>query len=314
MKKDVLALSNAITDIFIEVNDRELEEFGLKKGVLNDKEIFYASSKFHEIIKRDKELIPGGSSANVAHDTAVLGLKSGLMGTIGKDDIGKAYKRDVLKSGLENLLATMGGESGVCYILTTPDGEKTLVSDLKVSKNFYVYHKKIDEYQLFHTCGYELITNPEIVFDAMKHAKKKGLKLSFDLADPSIPKDIRKELDEALRLVDYLTLTEEELEAYTGLSFEKSIHTIKGKHELVAVKKGARGSEILTKDKRVEIPRCPTSLVNTTGAGDAYMAGLIYGIQKGWSPEECGRMGSYTAAIVCGQQGARLCKLKTKKY
>lgn len=314
MKKDVLALTNAITDIFIGVTDKELEELGLRKGVLNDKELFYGSPLFKGIVDRDQELIPGGSSANVAHGTAILGLKSGLMGTIGKDKIGELYKKGLRKSGLENLLVKIEGESGVCYILVTPDGEKTPISDLKVSKQFLIYHNKFNDYHIFHTSGYELITNPEKVLEAMGYAKKKGLRISFDLADPSVPRKITKEVDQAMRLVDYLTLTEKELEAYTGPDLEKAVSAIRGRHELIAVKKGAKGSEILTKQERIEIPACPTCLVNTTGAGDAYSAGLLKGISRGWNPEACGRLGSYVAAQVCAQQGARLQKLKTRKY
>jgi len=306
MKKDVLALTNAITDIFVGVTDKELEGLGLRKGVLNDKELFYGSPLFKGIADRDQELIPGGSSANVAHGTAILGLQSGLMGTVGKDEIGELYKEDLRKSGLENLLVTIEGESGVCYILVTPDGEKTPIADLKVSKQFLIYHNKFKDYHIFHTSGYELITNPEKVLEAMGYAKKKGLRISFDLADPSVPRKITKEVDQAMRLVDYLTLTEKELEAYTGLGLEKAVSAIQGRHELIAVKKGAKGSEILTKNERIEIPACPACLVNTTGAGDAYSAGLLKGISRGWNTEACGRFGSYVAAQVCAQQGARL--------
>jgi hypothetical protein len=310
MKKDVLALTNAITDIFIEVSDQELKELGFKKGVVNDKELFYAHPDFQRLEKSAVKIIPGGSPANVAHSTAVLGLKSGLAGTVGNDELGREYKRDVKKSGLENLLATGNGRSGVCYILVTPDGEKTPVPDIRVAKKFSFDKKKLLEYSIFHTSAYELITNPGFVLDIMRDAKKKGLELSFDLADPAIPRIIRKDINEALGLVDYLTLTEKELESYTGLDQERSIRELQGKHKILAIKKGEQGSEIITPDARYKIDRVPVNVINTTGAGDTYLAGILYGVPQGWHPKDCGRMGSYVAAQVCGQVGARLCRLR----
>jgi len=317
--KDVLALTNAITDIIIEVTDKEMAELGLKKGVLNDKEIVYSNREFLDMIADEKSLtlVPGGSSANVAHGVAVLGLKSGLIGTVGNDNIGKNYRRDIRKIGLEDFLTMKKGtQSGVCYIFVTPDKEKTPIPDLRVSKEFNLKAEFFEDYKLFHTSGYEMITNPGQVLWAMKYAKEQGMKLSFDLADPSIPVKRRADTDMAVSLTDYLTLTEDELKAYTGLELKDGAEKIREKvvgPEVIAVKKGGKGSEIITKDAHIPINRCPVQVVDTTGAGDAYMAGMLSGILRGWNIEYCGNIGSYIAGQVCALEGARLPKPRVKR-
>jgi len=317
MNKDVVALTNAITDVFFKVTEEELNALGLKKGFATSKKAFYASPKFKQLMNKDSLLIPGGSPANVAHGTAVLGRKSGLIGTVGDDEVGTNYYRDVKKSGLQNLLTVIKGEeSGVCYIMVTPDGEKTQVADLKIANKFYIEHKKLGEYKIFHTSGYELLSNPEATSDTIKQAKSKGLKISFDIADPVVPKKMRRNLEEALRQVHYLTMTEDELKSYVEEEeLEKAIKKIQGLYntELIAVKKGGKGSELIVRNERIIIPACRCNVVNTTGAGDTYSAGLLTGILLGWAPESSARLGSYVAAQACSQEGARLTKPKVER-
>ena len=314
MKKDVIGLSTAVTDIFINVTDAELEELGLKKGFAHGKKKFYANPKHKEIISREQTHIPGGSTANVISGTAVLGLKSGIIGTIGHDIIGKRFREYVQKAGIQDFLTQAKGKSGICYAFIAPDKEKTFVAELNIAKDYKIKPPNLDkyfqDYQIFHTCGYQLWVNPEKVLNAMRYAKKKGMKISFDLADPCVPQEVDKRIKggtkQALNLVDYLTLTKDELKAYTGLGLEESIREVQGMSKIIIVKKGGKGSELVTKDKRVHIPPAKIKLVNTTGAGDTYSAGLLYGIQKAWSPEASARLGSYVAGLSCSQQGARL--------
>ncbi|MBN2053107.1 adenosine kinase [Candidatus Woesearchaeota archaeon] len=319
MEKDVVALTNAVTDVFFRVTDDELAALGLRKGHANaiSKKAFYASPKFRKLMKKDKLLIPGGSPANVVQGTAALGRKSGLIGTVGDDEVGLNYLNDVKNNGLKSLLTIVpGAESGVCYVMVTPNGEKTPMADLKISKEFHVNHKKINDYKIFHTSGYELLSNPEVMKDTLAYAKSKGLKISFDIADPAVPKKMRNDLEEVLKQVDYLTMTEDELRAYVEEEeLEKAIKKIQGLYntEIIAVKKGKEGSELLVGNERIIIPKVPCKVVNTTGAGDTYSAGLLTGILLGWSLESSARLGSYVAAQVCSQEGARLIKPKVKK-
>jgi sugar/nucleoside kinase (ribokinase family) len=315
MKKDIIALTNAVTDVFIHVTDSELERIGLKKGSYNSRRLLYENPDFLSFMEknRDFESVPGGSPANLVHNAAVLGLKNGLFGTVGNDMFGKKFRKDLKKHGLEDCLTVIRGEkSGVCYLFITPDGEKTMITNINAAKQLSVDLDKINEYRIFHTSGYEMNSDPKLVIDAMRYAKSKDVKTSFDMADPVYPKKMRESVDEIISVSDYLAFTESELRTYAGIGPEDNLPSpqkiremIKGP-SLIAVKKGGKGSELITRDEHIIIPRCSCRVINTTGAGDTYLAGILYGILKGFDLESAGRTGSYFASLVCSQESARL--------
>lgn len=302
MKKAILGLTNANTDIIGNITEEKLKELGLRKGEANGRPWFNP----YDIMNGVKK-IPGGSPANVVAGASYLGLKGkcGLMGTVGDDEIGRMYIEDVEKNGIINYFSVEKGKSSVCYLFVTPDGERTSVYELGVCGNYEIDFEAIEDFYIFHTAAYESVTNLERAWDAMKYAEEHGVKVSFDLSDPAAVRKYRPMFDDILEVVDILFANEHEARELTGLEPKEAVEELKEYCEIAIVKMGAKGSYVKGKEL-YKIPKYPCNLVNTTGAGDAYAAGFLYGYVKGFSLERCGHKGSEFAARVCEKDGARI--------
>lgn len=292
---DIAGLSNAITDVTVSVTDEELLLLGFIKGFSNTRaKVSYA--EFLELIKdREKIYSPAGSPANVIFNAASLGLESCLYGTIGTDIHGDNYIRSLEKAHIGSAMTQLDGLSALSYILVTPDGEKSSITKMNVGSQYILDAQKIQDAKLFHTSGYELITNPIKTVEFIDYFKKKGSKISFDFADPKVIERERKSLEELLLLIDILFVTEEEAVSFSSNALEELSSII----PIVALKMGKKGSLVRQKKKQYDIPIYPVTVVNTNGAGDGYTAGFLYSYLKGESIEKCGSMGSYVAARVC---------------
>lgn len=298
---DIAALTNAITDIIVNVTDKDLHRFGIRKGVLNnscnDEENFQ-----QHISKRSREVVPAGSSANVIFNASAFKLETSLLGTVGNDSIGQDYIRSLTGAGITSLLSVSDGPSAVCYVLVTPDNERTVFTKIGVAYRYDFDLSKLGRTKIFHTSGYELMTNPKRTKESINYAKRKGSNVSFDLSDPIVMVRHRKDLEAVLQQTDILFATAEEAEALTGTHGKSSLDELKYLCRLVALKMGKDGSIVSDgKDKHI-IPAYDTQIVNTCGAGDAYASGFLYGQILGLPINECGHLGSYLASRVCGRK------------
>jgi len=317
--KDIIAISNALTDVIISATDEEIERLDSGKFPFEDLE------EIVEFSNRDVKIIPGGSPANVVANASYLGAKCGLICTLGeKDEIGDKYREDLAKNNIEDLSHGIPFEhSGICYTLISSSGERHFSTRMGASSKFFVEdieRKKILEYKLLHTSGYELKTDKEAVLNAIKLAKDNRKIISFDLADEkvvgnAIGKTINDSLT-ALSLADILFANEKE----AGELGEDYIKDIAGKSNIFVKKLGEKGSKIYYKGNECEIPIYECKKLNTNGAGDAYAAGfLVNYLKMGGSTHdlsfkeviECGHRGSKLASQVCEMPGARLSKPKS---
>ncbi len=302
---DITGLTNALTDVIIRVTDIELQKVGLTKGFFHEKSSFDYEQLLQILVGRKIKTVQGGSPANVIHGAARMGLKTALFGTVGGDDFGKKYVKALQKARVQCLFSWQEGASGMCYTLVTPDGEKTSFARLGVAGMYNPDLERLKETKLFHTSGYELLTNPAWVMDAIEYAKKLKRKVSFDLADPDAIVAQRWNLEDLLEgeQIDILFATEEEAEKLTGYHGVKALRQLSC--PISVLKKGSKGSYVREGGKNYRIPVYKTEVINTNGAGDAYAAGFLFGYLKKFAVEECGRMGSYLASRVCGREKAR---------
>ncbi len=302
---ELIGLTNAVTDITIDVTDEELQRIGLQKGFRND----HAQMPYDEFIEfvrgKEKTISPAGSSANVVYTAARLGLETALLGSVGNDAYGSNYLQSLDECGISSYVDVSDGQSGVCYILITPDKERTSLFCSGVSGVFEFELERINDVKLFYTTGYELITNPEKTIEAIRYMTSRGTEIAFDLADPSVINLQRGNLEGILECVDILFSTEYEAEELLQRSFqlEEGLSNI---CPIVALKKGKNGSVVFSGKERYEIPIHPVNVLNTNGAGDAYAAGFLAGYIGGRPLEECGRMASYVASQVVGIREAHL--------
>jgi len=297
---ELIGLTNAITDIIINVTDKELSELGLKKGFRNKtKEISY--NHFFEIVKgKSFKAFQGGSPANVIYGATYLGIKTALFGVVGDDEYGHIYLESLINRNIKSFFNLIKGKSGLCYILVTPDGEKSSIPAMGVAGNYDFDLNKLTNAKFFHTSGYELLTNPERTEEMIDYAKKIGTKTSFDLSDPYVIKKQRRNIEDIIRNIDVLFMTIDEAYELTGYQQNDALNELSKVCKIIAMKKGKKGSTVREGDREYEIPIYKTKVINTNGAGDAYAAGFLASYIKGLNIEICGCDGSYLASKVCG--------------
>ena len=304
--KKILALSNIVTDIIQNISDEHIQALGFEKGRFHKAE----EGEFEKLRNElgDGTNIPGGSGANVVAGAALLGARTGLIGTVGKDAVGDFYLNDVINRGIENYLTEKEGPSGVCHTFITPDGERTFVLDFGVSLDYEISEEAFEDTEIFHTTGYVFEDAKEAAEKALGIAKGRGIKISLDLSDPGVIARGGEELKKAAEGSAIIFANEEEALAFTGKEGPReALDDISKISEIAVVKLGERGSLVKRGEDTYEIGVVPVeNLVNTNGAGDAYAAGFLSAYAAGKTLREAGEQASAFAARACMSEGARV--------
>jgi sugar/nucleoside kinase (ribokinase family) len=309
--KNILGIGNALVDIiyFLE-NDSILENFDLPKGSMQ----LVDAGKADQIEKAagslKKFMASGGSSANTIHGVARLGLNSAFIGTVGEDLFGKFFMDDMAAVGIKPLLSKGTIGTGRAISLVSPDGERTfgtyLGSAIELSADIAdpVTFKDFDH---LHLEGY-LVPNQPLVENALRIAANAGMTLSVDLASYNVVESNLEFLKRIIRKYKPVVFAnEEEARAFSGFSEpEKSLAYISQYTSTAIVKTGAKGSLIFHDGKNYSADAIKVKCLDTTGAGDLYAAGYIYGFVNGMSPDQCGRIGSLLAGKVIEEAGAKI--------
>jgi len=323
MKKyDIVGIGNPLMDFITKVDEETLAEFELKKGiahVVEQEDII----KFSKILGHHFYSMPGGSAANSIIGAAKLGLKTALMGSIGDDSLGNTYLSEIKEAGVMSLMKRVKGVTGSCLSLVTPDKERTMATFLGASMYFSKEHLDIEaihESNILHIEGYQLLTanEKEATINAMMEAKASGTMVSFDFSDPFLVKRHRDEITNIVNnFADIVFANEEEARLFTGKGVSGAIKELSKKAKFVAVKLGKKGSIVAAGTTVEKIPIFKVDAVDTTGAGDLYAAGFLYGIVKRKPLDVCGKIASFTAGKVVAQNGAYIdypIKKELKKY
>ncbi|MBR9705784.1 adenosine kinase [Candidatus Pacearchaeota archaeon] len=303
---DLVGLTNALTDITFKVSDEEIAHLGLKKGgwySLNEINIQRFTRMF---ASKNPKYYVGGSPANTIINASILGLNTGLFGSVGNDTQGDIYLGQIKKHNIEQFLKINEGSTGVCYILVSPEGERTCIPSIGVAGKLSLPFDNLRKAKFFHTSGYELETDPRSALEAINHAKYIGAKVSFDMADASSVKNQQTNLDKILPSVDILFTTEEEAKERTGYRGQRAIDELARICPIVAYKKGPKGAIVRQGREQHTIKAYDVKKKNTCGAGDAFAAGFLYAHIKDMPLEECGHFGSFTASRVCNRNESNL--------
>jgi sugar/nucleoside kinase (ribokinase family) len=264
----------------------------------------------------------GGSAGNTMACFASFGGKGAYIGKVADDQLGKVFAHDTRAIGVHFDTPALedGKPTAVCLILVTPDAQRTMNTFLGASTQITeqdVSEDLIANSQITYLEGY-LFDEPmakAAFFKAAEFAKKHNRKLAVTLSDTFCVVRHRDDFKKLIENhVDILFANEDELKELTQTSdTEQAIEAIRGKCEIIAVTLGKAGSVIITKDETIRIPSiAPKQLVDTTGAGDSYAAGFMFGLTEGKPLAECGRLGSLAASEVISHMGPRpLTALKT---
>lgn len=308
--KKILGIGNALVDIMTQLdNDTLLAEFELPKGSMQlvdkDKSEYVNLNTGH--LKKD--ITSGGSAANTINGLANLGTPCGYIGKVGNDDFGDFFENDLINNHIYSLLFKTDTQTGVAMALVSPDSERTFATYLGAAVELSaddLSENEFEGYDILHIEGY-LVFNNELLEKAMKLAKKAGLKISLDMASYNVVEanlDFLKKV--AAEYVDIIFANEEEAKAFTGLEPEEALDEIAKVCEIAVVKVGAKGSFIKKDGIQYKADVIPAIAKDTTGAGDFYASGFLYGLTKNLSMEQCGAIGSILSGKVIEVMGAKM--------
>lgn len=309
--KKIIGLGNALVDVLaVMESDSLLSDFGLPKGSMQlvDRTV---SNKIVEVIKdQDCAMVTGGSANNTIYGLAKLGIETGFVGKIGDDRFGRFFEEDSRKNGVKTSLVMSENPSGICASLVSPDGERTMATFLGAASEMSASDVKeamFEGYDYCHVEGY-LAFDHDFITAVLRTAKSKGLKVSFDLASYNLVADNLDFMRALVRdYVDVVFANEEEAKAFTGKDAEAALDEMAEMCETVVVKVGAKGSFVKRGAEKVFVsPIGPDHCLDSTGAGDLYASGFLYGQLRGESIEQSGKYGSLLSGQIVQVVGARL--------
>jgi sugar/nucleoside kinase (ribokinase family) len=315
-KFQVLGIGNPIVDMIKTVDDEDLVEMGLEKGSMTLMSLDQ-SEELRTGILEDAELVAGGSAANTMVCLSQLGISAAFIGKTGQDYLGEFFSNDIKKAGVTYLGPTANSRvlnTGFCGVFITKDAERTMATYLGVSASLDetdIEAENLQNAAILYLEGYLLDSPPAAaaVFSSANQAKSLGNVVALSLSDPFVVerhKDKISELAEK-QLIDILFSNNFEA---TALARQNGIYhagrELNKMFPLVIITKGKDGSSIFCGGDPIDVA-CEdvARVIDTTGAGDAYAAGFLAGLVKGFDLSLCGRLGSRVSGEVIQHFGSR---------
>lgn len=309
---DLLSIGNAIVDVIAKTDDAFLARHKLKKGAmhLTDAE---AAKRLYADMGPAVE-ISGGSAANTAVGLAALGGRAAFIGTVADDQLGQVFRHDIRAAGIHFDTPPVAGglPTARSFILVTPDAQRTmntfLGACLALSED-HIDEDLVKRAKITYFEGY-LWDPPEAkaaIRKAAAIAKEAGNRVALTLSDSFCVERWRGEFNDLIdNHIDILFANEEEVKALTETdSFDAAMKAMEGRVEVAALTRSEKGAVILADGEARRVDAVKTEVVDTTGAGDLFAAGFLYGLVQGRTPEMCGHMGAACAAEVISHVGAR---------
>src|SRR5262245_34749791 len=310
---DVTAIGNAIVDVIAQADDSLLAQHNLPKGAMNliDAE---TAQKLYAIMGPGKEA-SGGSAGNTIAGIAALGGKTAYIGKVAADQLGEVFTHDIRAVGVTyDTKPLVGGlPTARCLVFVTPDAQRTMQTFLGATTQLGPEDVNLDyiiSTKVLYLEGY-LWDQPRAkaaMRDAAIAARQAGVKVALTLSDPFCVARFRDEFVELIdKHVDILFANEVEiLSLYQVEQFDDALQQVRGHAEIAALTRSEKGSVIVNGAEVHVIDAVPgIQVIDTTGAGDAYAGGFLYGFTKGHDLATCGRLGGALAAHVISQIGAR---------
>jgi len=314
MKINVYGVGNALVDLQVQVSDEILARTGFEKGIMTLVDDDQQRQVLDQISELPRNQCSGGSAANTIVGIADLGGRVAYCGKVSQDSMGDFFLAEMRGLGVSVDVAAAGeGPTGTCVVLITPDAQRTMLTNLGVSS--MLTPEDIDEQQLrqadyVYIEGYLLTgeTTRAAAYRAMELAAEHGVRVALTASDPFLVNLIRDEIWQLIEgPVDMFFCNEEEAMGLTeSANAADSIRAIHQHVGNVAVTLGANGSIIMHQGEVIPVGGVQVEAVDTTGAGDMYAGGLLYGVTNGMDWKQAGRLASHCAARVVAQLGARL--------
>ncbi|WP_380082751.1 adenosine kinase [Kordiimonas pumila] len=305
-------MGNAIVDIIARVDDAFMEEHNQVKGSMQLVDAA-TSAKIYSSMPPAVER-SGGSAGNTAAGIASFGGRASYIGKVHGDQLGTVFQHDIRAVGVsfETVPATDGAPTATSMILVTPDAQRTMNTYLGACTELTVddvSEADVANAEVLYVEGY-LWDTPSMkasVLKAFELAHKTGTLVSLSLSDSFCVDRFRAEfVDLVENQVDILFANEAEIiSLYQTSTFEEAVEKLRPHVKVAALTRSEKGSVVVTQDSIISVPAMPANVEDTTGAGDLYAAGFLFGYTSGKSMETCAKLAGLAAAEVISHLGAR---------
>ena len=309
---DVAGIGNAIVDVLAHADDAQLAALGLSKGVMTLIDAAQADAIYAKMAPGIE--CSGGSAANTIAGIAGLGGKAAYVGKVKDDQLGQVFRHDLRAQGVhfDTKAATDGASTARCLVLVTPDAQRTMQTYLGACIELGpddIDPAVIAAAQVTYLEGY--LWDPPQAKAAFRKAAKiahdAGRKVALSLSDPFCVERHRAEFLELLAdHIDIVFANESEISSLYQTDFDSAVRQVRGHCDIAAITRSELGSVVIPgEDVVVQGAEPVTAVIDTTGAGDLYAAGFLYGLTQGRDLGTCARLGGLCAAEIIGHVGAR---------
>ncbi len=307
----ITGIGSALVDMLVHEEDQFLKDIGKKKGGMT---LVDENSDIENILQRSSAkhiIVPGGAACNTIVGVGQLGGKARFIGTRGNDNYGNFFETQLKKYNVEPVLNISPLSTGKVVSVITPDAQRSMFTFLGASTQ--LDPAKISGDMFKDTAiavieGY-LLFNPELIMAALKSAKSQNVMIALDLASFEVVENSRDILQNIIKdYVDILIANEDEAKAFTGFADEaKALKFLSKDVSIGVLKLGKRGSCISAEGSTIKVkPASGGDVIDTTGAGDLWAAGFLFGLAHGFSIEKSGQIASACGYEVCRVVGAHI--------
>lgn len=311
---DVVGIGSAIVDVLAHAEDAFLSKHDAAKGTM----LLWSEESQSDALYQDigpAVEASGGSAANTMAGIASFGGKPAFIGKTKADQLGEIFAHDIRAVGVhyDTEPMTDGLATARCIILVTPDAQRTMFTYLGASGSLSATDMDEDliaSSKVLYIEGYQwdLPETKKAIISACETATRSGGKVALTLSDPFVVERHRNDLfDLVNQYVDIVFANEQEITTlFRSNSFDEAVEAIDGRVEIAALTRGAEGAVTVTKNKLIQTPAAPMGkIIDTTGAGDLYAAGFLFGYTRDHDFTTCANLGALAAGEVISHMGAR---------
>lgn len=307
----IIGMGNALVDVLVRIDDDSLlEKLHLPKGSMQliQEDTLSEIRKYTSGMKIHRST--GGSAGNTVCALVALGANPGFIGKVGQDETGTFFGDTLRQRGVNALLTTCDLPSGIASTFISTDGERTFGTYLGAAATLRaedLSRKMFAGYNYLYIEGY-LLQDHDLMLRAVQLAKEEGLQVCLDMASYNVVEAERDFFDQLIvKYVDIVFANESEALAYTGKAPHEALEEIASKCSIAVVKTGKEGSLVKKGTEVIQLLSCPIdNVLDTTGAGDFYAAGFMYGLTCGYSLEKCVQISTILATAVIQEVGTTL--------
>ena len=306
----IVGVGNALVDILAYENEDFVKQTGGALGGMT-----YVEKEFIEqtlaMLSEQPITVPGGSACNTAVGVGRLGGMARFVGKCGNGELGAFFENDLKNQNVEPALLRSNSPTGRVLSIVTPDAQRSMFTCLGAAAEMLpqeISENCFEGAAIVHIEGY-LLFNSQLILKVLQTAKACGALISLDLPSYNVVKESHEQLRHIVEtFVDILMANEDEARAYTGHTDEaRAVNALAEKVDIAVLKIGERGSLIVHQNEMLPIaPQGGGRAVDSTGAGDLWAAGFLYGLVNGYQLQKCGVLGSACGYEVCQVMGANI--------